>query len=515
MSAPLLSVPRYNSRLAEIEKRPKKIRNWLNLLATDCDDSARQILTVLYAHNRISMPLHQRLRNLDAFDQTLGRIAPVLFQTHRDMSIPMSASTRNSISLLQKMHTELAYGYKLILLELSGEGGGKTRQIRLIAAVRAMKSLVNNLFYRYHSYADASPGLWRDIYSIYRITGLAATETAACTNLLALLRQEFQTALLLHLTLPAGLHPLQLADTLELLRRWPVNHPKLAWLDAASATGRQDIFMLALKSSSGPTRIWSDFTATASDAMRFFDARPALTALRQLQRSLRKGQRAPLLQTLDGDDSHIAALLTSLSTCWGKPAARQYARREVSGSIFVCNGVSCLHSMLSRHSSAASASAGLDYPGLSRWQILNVSEGGAGIAHNKALPHGFQPGDLIGLMWPDSSGWQLGTVRWIRNNKRYQMGIQSLGDDVMPATLSGHHSSSAHTLFPALLASGKAGTRRPHSIFIDHPGAHQLNDPLYLHCQDQTTRLRKPVVRSTLSYKQIVPSEPSVCFRGA
>jgi len=518
MSVPLLSVPRHNDKLADIEKRPKKIRHWLHHLGADDDDSARQILTVLYAQNRITMPLNQRLQNLESFYKSLDRIATNLFRSYRDMSIPLSANARAAISLLQRMHTELAYGYKLILLELSGKDGGNVRKIRLIAAIKSMKCLVNNLFYRYHSFAAESPGLWRDIHSIYRITGLAADDDTRAGELLSVLRQEYQTALLLHLAQPAGLQPRQLADTFELLRRWPVNHPKLQWLKNGppdSESGPCDAFMLALKSSSGPTRIWSAVSTSAGDAIRFFNARPTLTALHQLTSSVKKGLRIPLLETLHGNHPEIAALLGTLITCWGKPPKRKHSRGDTSGSVFVCSGLSCLHNMLSRLSSANSDNTDFDYPSLSRWQIVNKSEGGMGIAHNKILPHGFQPGDLVGLMAPDSTRWQLGAVRWIRNDKRYEMGIQTLGDNIAPATLSHRKTSAPNTLFPALLASGKNGENQPDSIFVDGSDAHNLAEPLYLHCHDRTTRIRKPLVRSTLSYQQIVPRKPTACFRGA
>jgi len=512
MPAPFLSVPRRNDKLTDIEKNPRKIRKWLGRLEADNENSAQQILTVLYAQNRVNMPAKQRLRNLEAFDVILHNIATTLSGSLRNISIPLSNHDQDTLTLLERIYTELAYGYKLILLEISGEESG-ARKIRLIAAIKAMKNLVNKLFYRHHGFAPESPVIWRDLNSIYRIMGGTADHKATSPDLSMVLDQEFQTALLIQLAQNAGLPPARHADTFELLRRWPVNHPKIKWLTNDEkhnkvAKVESDPFMLALQSSTGPMRIWSAVTGETSETVRFFNAQPALAALRQLISSLNKGSTVPLLDTLENKPDNTRQLLETLITCWGKPPARKDHRRKSVGSVFVCAGLSCLHSLLSRQTNRQISAAELEYPHLSRWQILNESEGGMGIAHNQALPHTFQPGELVGLMSPGSAHWQIGAVRWMKNGKRYQMGIQTLGDSVSAATLSQRNKSAPMTLYPALLAAKKGHPGKISGIFVDQADAGSRKDQLYLHYQDKVTLLHRPHIVSTSSFRQIIPRNP-------
>lgn len=518
MSAPLLSVPRRNDKLADIEKRPRKIRKWLNQINAASEDSARQILQVQYAQNRIDMSVTQRLQNLEVFDKALSRISVTLFRPLKRTSIPFTDDERDSLSLLQRIHTELAYGYKIVLLETSRDKGDRAKKIGLIAAVRAMKCLVNNLFYRHHSFAPESPAIWRDINGIFQIADSQSGVQGAALNLLTVLRHEYETALLLHLSLPGGLTPAQVTDMFELLRRWPLNHPKIQWLtgqaeDAQNSGMHFDPFMLSLNSSAGPVRLWSDFTAKANKTIRFFNAQPTLIALHQLVDSLKKDQSVPLLDELSGNSQETRHLLETLITCWGKPSVRKDDRRESSGSVFLCAGLSCLHGILSKNSAGYGKQSELNYPNLSRWQFVNQSAGGMCIAHNKTLPHSLQPGDIVGLMTPESKEWRVGTVRWMKNGRRYEIGIQTFGDTVSPVTLSRRDSSLPTTLFPALMTSQKGYDDQLNDIFFDRPDVCGPDSQLYLHFQDKVTRLREPFVRSTPNFNQITPRKPQVCLR--
>jgi len=152
------------------ELSPEQVPGWLASLPKDDPLLAgRMVLDQLVPFNRTRVRITLRQ---DVTEGVLGYIElliPRLDAALQSGTLPLSMASRNAASLAEDLLTELAYSYKLLLVEQSRRLFGFASSGRaLLPVVRAMQMLAQRLQLGYRMYATNPKSVWLELHELYQ-----------------------------------------------------------------------------------------------------------------------------------------------------------------------------------------------------------------------------------------------------------------------------------------------------------------------------------------------------------
>lgn len=468
-----LSVPAFDEKpLIGAEKRPKVLQGLLEALPADHPVRAAQgLVEHLSLLNRQEVGVDTRLKLLEIYRPWALKIARALATHYQNQTLPLSDAALVAAASARGLLTELAYGYKVAILDDSSRvfslGSGKSRALLI---QRALHSLGLILQVGYYTYVSPPETLWSEIHQLYLYsaqqgiheTGLDDAGETASINL------TYKRLLLLSLADPHHLASAEVDRVQEYLARYA----ELAQLHPmGTPENPAGVFLIRLKSDQGPLPLTKHRGGTdlRTDILLI-----TVELARQVSNDLNTLKKVPaavpgLPTTVEQD----ANLLNYLIRRWALAPKRTFSRLSKNESTNLCAGLEAVHYFLSDKAdfiatlnAAQESDVSLNFTdspldstarqrfSSTRWLVVNESAGGLALSKFPGVISELIVGDLLGIRSDRSKEWGLGVVRWASSGDSgdLEVGAQMMAPSAKPVAIcqEGEKTFSKALLLPEI-----------------------------------------------------------------
>ncbi|WP_445179995.1 molecular chaperone [Pseudomonas sp. McL0111] len=497
ISPPLLrATTPTQSRLSFCEATPRDLKRWIaGLPKANIGETARLLYQGLGELNQLLTPSDNRLHLLELLRPEVYFVCQHLERHFLHQSIMLDERSRKISNLCQALQTQLAVGYKQIVLRIAPKYSKDRASLLSQALQRAAHALKGQLVRATQLYNPAPEHLWFELHQLYRSAcelqlqhRRVHDDLASLTNGLSL-EQTYLAALLLGSARCNQLRQNQIARLAEVLEAWS------GWLMLHPGKADDGLFAISPQLDAGP-RYRNMFRSEQKPGLLGFDPQPLVNAIEA--HLLRQETSAPLPVpaglSLD--------TLQHLHASWGQAAERSFQRTVGDGSLTVCVGMSALHfylggertfSELLKHPGARAAnfSSAVAKTEKDSWSqafdaapqntseqflpyeeiqyehladdednadspphyptytlpVINHSPGGYCLAWPTEVPAELQAGEMLGIQDSTQQGWSIAVVRWIRQvrDAGTQMGIELVAPHAQPCGLQLVRSRDDHS----------------------------------------------------------------------
>ena len=440
-----LSLPTYPPLpKADVETRPKQVQEWLDALPmANSQEAGRKLVDAIAATNSVKLGEEARCALLELYRATAIMLRPSLQQLYESKSLPLSDKSQQVAALQRELYGELANGYKLALLDLSGRrANSSTSKLAPLALARVIACLGGVLEIYYETYAPAPAAIWSELHRLYwyaakqNLHNLAIAEGDHST-----VNMAYAKVLLLALADPYRLSQSQLA----LANAYLSQYGQQALLQALGPTeNKHGLFLVRLDGDKPPKALMHYQGVTDARTDIILNSIPLARLLHQHIQALDAGQ-TPAKLGLPAGANPVAyrEILKRLIKQWGVAPKRTFKRAPCQANAQVCGGISALHHMLSvgeialpqdNQTLTVELSDTLHATGSQltfncvRWVRVNESAGGVALAKNPGSYTKIKVGDIIGVETGASGAWGVALVRWMQTDaeKRVELGAQML-----------------------------------------------------------------------------------------
>jgi hypothetical protein len=454
-----LSVPAIEDKpLIPAETRPDIVRSLLAVSPVGHPSSAvHNVLEPLSLLNRQAVRSDKRIKLLELYRPAALNIALELSEQYRGQALPLPEKAAEAAETVRALFTELAYGYKLAILDHINRvftiGGGKTLSMLTQRAIHALDQL---LLLSYYTYTSAPEGVWSEIHRLYLHAaqhGLHDAEVADF-GIKSSVSLAYKQALLLALANPQRL----VTADVDSVRDYLVRFGHLAQLQPfGTPENLAGVFLVRLKSDfpaiplakhKGETDMRTDILLIAVELARQVNAQ--LTALQENESPDKLGLPEK------ASERHYQDLLVHLLKYWALSPKRTFSRLSKNESVNLCAGLATVHYFLNGESAytdtrnqSEETEISLNFTGSpvgntgphqyesARWLVINESAGGMALSKFPGVPSSVSVGELLGVRSDRSNQWALGVVRRasIGDSGELEIGLQMLAPSAKPVSL--------------------------------------------------------------------------------
>ncbi|MFO1364665.1 MAG: hypothetical protein U1F45_19775 [Burkholderiales bacterium] len=416
-----LSLPQApEGELPRSELSPEQVPGWLASLPNDDPLRAgRMVLDQLAPFNRTRVRITLRQ---DVTEGVLGYIellVPRLGVALQSGTLPLSMASRNAAALAEDLLTELAYSYKLLLVEQSRRLFGFASSGRaLLPVVRAMQMLAQRLKLGYRMYATNPKSVWLELHELYQFAlrrGLAqrALEEGGETPLTV-----YRDALLVAFSEPLKL----MQGDLDRVLAWLEKFGHLAAIGPAGQqkTG-QGLFLIKSQRDVPGYALSKRHHPLPQGHDLLLNTLPlAETLLDQMARLAAGETPASLGLAADAADPAFRDLMARLVKHWGAVPNRRFTRLRTHARVEICVGIRGIWEFLN--------SRGVARTPTGEWMVTNESPRGFALMHVKGAMEPIRVGEVIGLRTRDSQTCHICVVRWVLsdNPEHLELGLEEL-----------------------------------------------------------------------------------------
>jgi hypothetical protein len=440
-----LSLPQVtNGEPRRTELSPERVPGWLASLPKDDPIRAgRLVLEQLVPFNRSRVRITLRQDVTEGILGYVELLLPRLGAALASGTLPLSIASRNAAALAEDLLTELAYSYKLLLVEQSRRLFGFASSGRaLLPVVRAMQMLADRLRLGYRMYATNPKSVWLELHELYQFAlrrGLTsrALEEGGQTPL-----SVYRSALLI-----AFAEPLKLMQgDLDRVIAWLERFGHLAALGPAGQqkTG-QGLFLIksqrdvpgyALSKRHHPVPQGHDLLLTTLPL--------AEALLDQLARLSAGESPASLGVPEQASDPVFRDLMGRLVKHWGAVPNRRFTRLRTHARVEICVGIRGIWEFIN--------SRGASRPVVGEWMVTNESPRGFALMHVKGPIDSIRVGEVLGLRTRDSQTCHICVVRWVLsdNPEHLELGLEELAPTARAVSIRKTR-DAAHQAEPVLL----------------------------------------------------------------
>ncbi|MCB5186187.1 hypothetical protein LG201_13310 [Methylobacillus gramineus] len=434
------------------ETRPHKITKLLNSLpVTNTSETALALQEELEILNRQKIAPDARSKALETYRPAIIELVDSLTTHFCNATLPLADQEKYDATLACALWTELAYGYKLVLLDQEAKlfkfGHSKLLTLSIQRTIDAIRRLHILHYQIYHS---PPAGLWSELHQLYAFAAQRTLQDLdlESSDLLPLqahnsISNAYKQTLLMHLVNPQHLSSKEIKQTSDYISRF-------ADLAKIQAPGKIEssvgIFLITLNQDKPPAAHGKNSSKSDQENDLLLVTMDLARQVHNHIKLLQAGQS--LLHTgLPDNANHprYQDLLAYLLRHWGASPKRIFNRTKKNDGIELVSGLSALHSMLNGKTySAAQSDATTDRSQVpqntastkpARWQVLNISAGGMALRKLPITDGNIRIGDLVGIKITPTSHWSVGTLRWASNHDHSQLdiGIQLIAPEAKPA----------------------------------------------------------------------------------
>lgn len=426
------------------ETNPSRLQAWLmGLSNTDALGSSTPLLDALSTLNRYRLDADERQPLMERYQTAVDiRFAPLEFLFDRQ-ALPLTGSAREASHRATALLSELAYGYKHILLERLEKrrsfGGGKPLPLLM---VRILRLLLQQLELCYSTYSPIPQGLWSDLHQLFLLAvqhkWLDAPEGSRET-----ISIYYKRALLLALADPYRMQPAAFARARQIITDLGALAQFESAADLNDDTGG---FWIRLNEDRPP------FFAVQQPGD--LDARTDIclnTGL--LARAL--ARYIADLERLNPEGDEGIQGLRQLLRFWTVTPKRGFQRLLTQAQVEVRIGWPEMPP-----ESLAEQPWPLAAGGGSLWRVVNESPGGFALHGDRLERMPIAIGQLMGVRPLGSERWLITVVRWLQQRgTTMELGVQVLAPWGRVAMLEDESGRRPVLLLPAI-----KGVRQPSTV---------------------------------------------------
>ncbi len=425
-----LSLPQAtDGETKRFELAPEQVAGWLATLpAADPLATGRLIVEQLVPLNRCRVRITLRQEVTESLLAYCEQLLPRLDAALASGTLPLSLQTRNAAALAEDLMTELAFSYKLLLVEQSRRLFGFASSGRaLLPVVRAMQMLARRLMLGYRMYATNPKAVWQEMHELYQF---------------ALRRGLANRPLVDHGDTPLSIYRRALlAAFAEPLKLMPGDLDRvLAWLDlcaehaalapAGQQKGGQGLFLIkSQRDVPGYSLSKRHHPVPQSHDLLLNTLPLAETLLDQLARLAANEPSESLGLPVAANDPAFRDLMGRLVKHWGAVPNRRFTRLRTHARVEICVGIRGIWEFLNSRGVARQPSG--------EWMVTNESPRGFALMHVKGAIEPIRVGEVVGLRTRDSYTCHICVVRWVLsdNPEHLELGLEELAPTARPVSI--------------------------------------------------------------------------------
>jgi len=487
-----LTIPAQDHDRSSVRIKPREVQAWLeNLPCLDLERTARLASEQLRLFNRQALPGTTRTDILCEFLGTYHRLSDSM-PGHQAAGEPLR-------QLLKRLCQDLAFGFKIVVNDLSGKRRGfrETRTLAL-ALLGSIYTLGLQLAYYYGNYQRAPRALWSECLALYRYAWQTGREQYSASlpgcgdqQIDAVFRQIALLRLADPYQLPAGM--------LAALQHYFSMHAGLSSIDHEP---QPDHTCFELRDR-------HDEREPDLDSALFLDVTELMERAEQdIDRLEQHGQAQaaglppeipalPLLHTLQQTLAH-----------WRNQPTRQAEREETHARLELVTGLDTAYCVINQErwfDPALYLAPGRDevidlgaipapeqhpqqeVPDTIPCISINRSSGGLALRYRSTQSVHPRVGQLVAVRRPGSgpgSGWVIAVSRWLvepESGPGFDLGLQYVAREPRPVVIRILDATGLGSAFqPAIAAVQKRGQQRVHTLFT-RGGEVRVGDTLSLY----------------------------------
>ena len=323
-----------------------KLRVWLDgLPLANPWKTGQGILETLKKVNRTTVPAAQRFHFLELCRPLVASVTEVLYKQYATASIPLDDKNWPSADLAHSLLTEMAFGYKAIMLETADIKITDANRTMLIASsLYAMHHLTKLLVDIYALYLPEPESLWLELHQIYRyaeyeeFSASTFPEDGGKTGVRSI-NHTYRRILMLALADPYHLMQGEAQLVFRELDKWAVNCQVLSLAAGASPSNQ---FYVDLESDAPPSYALSRGKTLYPGDGRILDITGILTSLERRVKELLISSKSESGQ-LNLEGRKLRNMYKRLSEAWGVRVERLSERKPHSNPVEIAIGISAAH----------------------------------------------------------------------------------------------------------------------------------------------------------------------------
>jgi hypothetical protein len=316
---------------------PQQLANVLSSLSnTNMGEITKQIFHLLHEHNRQTMPVQDRLDNLEQLRVPAREIFINLKKHFINRTLPLPEKSQKIINLNQSILQELIYGYEIIVSEAANNTGDKVNEKTLAVAIcRAINYLSEMLLRCNEVYQPCPKNLWRDTHQLYTFAeseklldiSITVAERGIDKTTIA---DSYKQILLFALARPITLRQSDSSRIYKELFTWS----QYATIRSEVSEDMVDhVFCMKTNEDKAPHYLCEE-SITSDFDIRVLDTRELVTHITSLA-----NEQANEKPELTLGDTIPLDILTTLIHSWGESPKRRFSRAERQDHIRVAIGL--------------------------------------------------------------------------------------------------------------------------------------------------------------------------------
>lgn len=416
---------------APYERTPEEISARLAALpAGEPVDTARSIVEMLAEINRARVRITLRQEVTELLRAASEPLLPPLHAALASATVPLSSRSRSAAAVAEDLLTELAYSYKLLLVEQARRLFGFASSGRaLLPVLRAMEVLARRLEVAYRTYATNPKGIWTELHELYQFAlrrGLAnrALEGGVATPL-----SVYRSALLL-----AYAEPLKLMQgDLDRVMRWVEQFGERAVLGPSQQNrGAQGLFLVKAQRDLPGYALSKRHHPVPQPHDLVLNTLPLAELLLEQVARLSAGETPAAVGLPESGDA-FRDLMGRLVKHWGAVPNRRFTRLRTHARVEIRVGIRGIWDFLDK-GAAARASTG-------EWMVTNESPRGFALMHVGGPMDSIRVGEVVGIRTRDSATCHVCVVRWVLsdNPEHLELGLEELAPTARPVSIRQAH----------------------------------------------------------------------------
>ena len=449
--------PRADTPDTSIEIRPAEVERWLKgLPLLNVAESTQMLTRQIIGLNRMALEDKTRLRILESLRGPIQHVSLALQKSYIGLPLPLTDKARQTVVQVRQLHTEMAFGYKLITFNSTAIPKLDHAHTNIVGAAihRSIRYLTELLFRSYELYSPPPEGVRYEIHQLYRYAELLGITDAPLedklNNALPLvsINHAYKQALLLDFSDPYHLPAFLLAKIYRYLDRWA----GVAQLSPGVAALKSHCqFLINLDHDRAGAVNTETAAITTEVRYRLLNTTELARVVHQQLMVLQAGQQPDpegleknFFTNLGGD------MLLRLINAWGVNPKRTFTRSprsnrrarvtigidainfHINGERFTPStsevGPQPRRTAIGQGGGAPNRVTQPDaFPASALWELTDESAGGYALAKSGNHSETVRVGDLLASR-PDSGdgGWEIGIVRWVRTSgaDNIEIGVQ-------------------------------------------------------------------------------------------
>lgn len=348
MKALLLTVP---ERHYEIDNsgypNPEEIPAWLdNLPLGNPEKAAEQLIILLGHYNTVVLDPLQRHALMDHLVITANENAKALQAKYRDSAYPLAERNTQRYALVDKLFSEMAIGYKCIVLDMHNRNLNVQNGELFISSVdKSINFLAKQLLAAYSIYAKEPAGVWRDLHQLYLCTELFVKhenileKNEKLRHLCIIAQRSYRKIALLSIANPYHLMQGEAQMIYNYLNKWAVDTKVIHIGGYVASTGD---LIIDLESDKGPTFLYN-MEFDEPEMSRTIEMKKLMERFNETINILSKRRSSYDDAVISFNERMRRDMLVRLKRVWLERLQRKGVRKEMNRRIRMAEGLSACH----------------------------------------------------------------------------------------------------------------------------------------------------------------------------